>query len=467
MSASDDIADLGAVEAGRRVAEGSLSPVALTEAALDRIDRLDGRLHAFACRLNDQALAQARQLEAEARNGRLRSALHGVPVAVKDLCDIEGVPTAAGLPMFRAGRATADSTVVARLKEAGCVIVGKTELSEGALALHHPEVTLPVNPWRGDLWTGSSSSGSGVAVAAGMVAAAIGSDTGGSIRFPALCNGLVGVKTTWGRVSRHGVFPLSWTLDHVGPLAREVSGAAAMLQIIAGSDANDMTSLTAPVPDYLSAVKAGVSGLRIGFDEAYATAGVMPETVSAMARAIDILTGAGAVLTGYSMPDTRAANAAWTPICLSEAYCVHEDLKASDQSGYSPAFRAALEMGRAVTGADYARANIVRRDFAGRLDRVFEDVDLLLVPVTPNPVPTVEEFAQICPDPDGLEQLIRFTCIYDVSGHPTITLPAGRTAAGGPIAFQLVAPHLGEAALFRAGQVCEEGFGPGARPGLR
>ncbi len=459
-----NLAELGGVEAGRKVASGAISPVDLTEAALDRIGRLDDRLHAFACILSQEARAQARDLEAEARAGKLRSALHGVPVAVKDLCDIEGAPTAAGLPMFRNRRANADSTVVARLRDAGCVIVGKTELSEGALPGHHPDVTVPVNPWRGDLWTGSSSSGSGVAVAAGMVAAAIGSDTGGSIRFPALCNGLVGVKATWGRVSRYGVFPLSWTLDHVGPLARKVEDAAALLQAIAGRDDKDPTSLLAPVPDYLGATSIGVKGLRIGFDESYATSGVLPETVAAMARALDILTGRGAVLTRYAMPDTVAANAAFTPICLAEAFCVHEDLGVTGRDGYSTGFCEALEAGRAVTGADYARAHLVRREFTGQLDRVFDDVDLLLVPVTPNQVPTVEEFARICSDPEGLEQLIRFTCIYNVSGHPTITLPAGLTKTGEPIAFQLVAPHLGEAALFRAGQVWEDDFGWTERP---
>lgn len=461
-----DLTELGGVEAAAKIAAGDISSVDLTRAAIARVDALDDRLHAFALRMDDDALAQAEALDKETQAGQSRGPLHGVPVAVKDLCDIEGAPTAAGLPMFRQRKAQSDATVVARLKAAGCVILGKTELSEGALALHHPDVTLPVNPWRGDLWTGSSSSGSGVSVAAGMVPGAIGSDTGGSIRFPALCNGLVGLKPTWGRVSRHGVFPLSWTLDHVGPLARRVEDAAAMLQAIAGRDDRDTTSLVAPVPDYLAATKQGVKGLRIGFDEAYATDGVMPDTIAAMKRAIEILTGQGATLSDYTMPDTTEANAAWTPICLSEAFCVHEDLAVDTPEGYSEGFRESLAAGKAFTGADYARANIVRRQFAGALNRVFADVDLLLVPVTPNPVPTVEEFARICPDPEGLEKLIRFTCLYDVSGHPTITLPAGLSGTGEPLAFQLVAPHLGEDTLVRAGQVWETEFGFTDRPQL-
>lgn len=462
----NDITELSGIEAGRRIAEGKLTSADLVRAALDRADRLDGRLHAFALRLDDDALAQAEALDRETEEGRSRGPLHGVPVAVKDLCDMAGQPTAAGLPMFRDCRAQADATVVERLRAAGCVIIGKTELSEGALALHHPDVTKPVNPWRADLWTGSSSSGSGVSVAAGIVPGAIGSDTGGSIRFPALCNGIVGLKPTWGRVSRHGVFPLSWTLDHVGPLARTVEDAAAMLQAIAGRDDRDSTSLAAPVPDYLAATRAGVRGLRIGFDAAYATEGVLPDTVAAMERALDILESAGATRCAYTMPDSAAANAAWTPICLSEAYSAHEELAVTTPEGYSEGFRAALAAGKGFTGADYARANIERRKFAGALARVFEEVDLLLVPVTPNAVPTVEEFARICPDPEGLERLIRYTCLYDVSGNPTITLPAGLSEAGEPLAFQLVAPHLEEARLFAAGAAVQTAFGFDARPPL-
>lgn len=454
-----DLTKLSAVEAGRKIAAGQFKSVDLVAAALVRAETLDDRLHAFALRLDEDALAEAKALDAETAEGKSRGPLHGVPVAVKDLCDMAGHPTAAGLPMFRGRTAKADATVVERLRAAGCVIIGKTELSEGALALHHPDVTKPVNPWRDDLWTGSSSSGSGVSVAAGIVPAAIGSDTGGSIRFPALCNGIVGLKPTWGRVSRHGVFPLSWTLDHVGPLARTVEDAAAMLQAIAGRDDNDSTTIPAPVPDYLAATGAGVKGLRIGFDEGYATDGVIPETVAAMKKALASLEGQGATICDYTMPDTSAANAAWTPICLSEAWSVHEELAVDTPEGYSEGFREALAAGKAFTGADYARANLARREFVGALDRVFAEVDLLLVPVTPNPVPTVEEFARICPDPDGLERLIRFTCLYDVSGNPTITLPAGLSETGEPLAFQLVAPRLEEARLFQAGKVVEEAFG--------
>ena len=462
----DELCELGAVEAGRLIRKGELSPVELTEAYLARIGTLQPRLHAYSHLMPELALAQAREREQEASRHEFRGPLHGVPVAVKDLCDTVEAPTSAGFPMFRNRRAAANATVVDRLDESGAVLLGKTTLSEGALALHHPDVTLPINPWRAELWTGSSSSGSGVATAAGMCAAAIGTDTGGSIRFPALCNAVVGLKPTWGRVSRHGVFPLSWTLDHVGPLARRVEDAAAMLKVVAGRDENDPTSLSAPVPDYLSSLTESLKGLRVGFDEAYATDGVLDDTVKLMQRVIEILAARGAVIADVRMPDTDAAQSAWTPICLSEALCVHDQLEGAFPAGYSESFKQFLSAGAAVTGAQYARANLARRQFAGNLDALFESVDLMVVPVTPNPVPTVDEFARICPDPEGLERLIRFTCIYDVSGHPTITLPGGLSSTGEPLAFQLVGPRLSEALLCRAGFAWQTDFGWQAGPPL-
>jgi len=461
-----DLTKLGGVEAGRLIREKKLSPAELTEAYLARIERLDPRLHAYAHVMAEPARRQAKEREREAQAGHIRGPLHGVPIAVKDLCDTRDAPTAAGFPMFRNRRQKADATVVERLETAGAILIGKAQLSEGALAIHHPDVALPVNPWRADLWTGSSSSGSGVAAAAELCAAAIGTDTGGSIRFPAICNAVVGIKPTWGRVSRHGVFPLSWTLDHVGSLARRVEDAAALLGAVAGRDDKDPTSLSAPVPDYLAGLSTSLKGLRLGFDEAYATTGVLPETVARLRQAIEILIGRGARLTAIKMPETSEAIRAWTPICLSEACCVHEKLEGADPAGYSEGFRQFLTAGAAVTGMDYARANLARRQFAGNLDALFQTIDLMIVPVTPNPVPTVEEFARICPDPEGLERLIKFTCIYDVSGHPTITLPAGMSSTGEPLAFQLVGPRLSEDVLCCAGQAWQSEFGWQGRPKL-
>ena len=456
--------EMGLREAAQAVAQRALSPRELTAATLDRIDALQPRLHAFAHVMRNEALERAQTLEDEAARGELRGPLHGVTIAVKDLCDTEAIPTAVGMPRFRNRLPKDDATVVKRLYDAGAVIVGKAEMSEGALALHHPDVVAPVNPWRADLWTGSSSSGSGVATAAGLCQAAIGTDTGGSIRFPSLNNAIVGIKPTWGRVSRHGVFPLSWTLDHVGPMARRVEDAAVVLGVIAGRDPADATSLAAPVPDYAGDLDKSLKGLRLGFDERYATTDVLAETQAVLSKAIDILVARGVTLHAIDMPETRDAIGAWMPVCLSEAVCVHKDLHGVQAEGYSESFQQFLDAGQDVTGEAYARANLARRHFAGNLNALFEEIDLMIVPVTGNAVPTVEEFARICPDPEGLERLIYFTCIYDVSGHPTITLPAGLSASGEPLGFQLVAAHLGESLLCRAGHAWQVDFGWDRRP---
>ena len=451
-----DLNKIGAVEAGKLIAKKELSAVELVSSSISRINALDEKLHAFILRFDEHAVNSAKLLDEELKNSGPRGPLHGVPIAVKDLCDMQGTPTSAGLPNKEKTLASADATVVERLSAAGCIIVGKTQLSEGALALHHPEVKRPVNPVNPNLWTGSSSSGSGVSVASGMVPAAIGTDTGGSIRFPALCNGIVGLKPTWGRVSRNGIFPLSWTLDHVGPLARKVEDTASILQVIAGRDSLDKTTSLQKVPNYLSNIKKGIRGLVVGFDEHYSTTGVHQETINALSLAIKIFSEAGAEITSYQMPETKDANAAWTPICLSEAFCVHQKTFSQHKNDLSSNFKEALEYGKQVTGADYARANIERIKFSGELERIFESVDLLLVPVMPNEIPTVDEFARICPDPDGLERLIKYTCLYDVSGNPTITLPAGFSKDGLPFGFQLVAPRFGEAMLFNAGEIWEK-----------
>src|ERR1700682_2289333 len=262
------------VEIGQRIQKRELSPVEATQAQLDRIARLDGQLKSYAYVMASSALEQAHAAEREIGSGKVRGPLHGVPIAVKDLCWTKDAPTAAGMRIYRDNRPTQDATVVARLKEAGAVILGKLQLTEGAYADHHPDIDPPRNPWDATLWPGASSSGSGVATAAGLCYGSLGSDTGGSIRFPSAANSVTGVKPTWGRVSRHGIFPLAESLDHIGPMARSAADAAAVLGIIAGTDANDPTSLLAPVPDYLAEIGGGLRGVRIGIDATFNAGGV-------------------------------------------------------------------------------------------------------------------------------------------------------------------------------------------------
>src|SRR4051795_12647075 len=259
--ATTDLHYLGLVDVGRKIQAKELSPVEATKAMLGRIEKLDSKLKSFAHVMADSALADAATAEKEIASGRIKGPLHGVPVAVKDLCWAKGAPAAHGMTIHRDFRPTEDATVVARLKEAGAIILGKLQQTEGAYADHHPKIDPPKNPWNADLWPGASSSGSGVATAAGLCFGSLGSDTGGSIRFPSAANGITGLKPTWGRVSRHGVFALAESSDHVGPMARSAADAGAILGVIAGRDSSDPTTLVAPVPDYLAELDKGIRAL--------------------------------------------------------------------------------------------------------------------------------------------------------------------------------------------------------------
>lgn len=252
---------------------GEISPVELTEWMLLRIAEVDDGLKSYATVSSDRALEAARQAEQEILAGRYRGPLHGIPIAVKDLCFTNGIRTMGGMGVLKDFVPDYDATVISRLESAGAVLLGKLNLTEGALLGYHRDFDIPVNPWNADYWAGASSSGSGVATAAGLCFASLGTDTGGSIRYPSMANGIVGLKPTYGRVSRYGVLPLGETLDHVGPMTRRSVDAAIMLEAIAGHDVNDTTSLQDPVPDMLANIAAGVDGLRIGFDRPYATDG--------------------------------------------------------------------------------------------------------------------------------------------------------------------------------------------------
>src|SRR5882757_5099941 len=282
------------VEIGQRIRKRELSPVEATQAQLDRIARLDGQLKSYAYVMASPALEQAHAAEKGIAAGKVRGPLHGVPIAVKDLCWTKDAPTAAGMTIYRDYRPSEDATVVSRLKEAGAVILGKLQLTEGAYADHHPEIDPPRNPWDATLWSGASSSGSGVATAAGLCYGSLGSDTGGSIRFPSAANGVTGLKPTWGRVSRYGVFELAATLDHIGPMARSAADCGAILGIIAGQDPKDTTTLPGSVPDYLAGIAEGIRGLRIGYDASWSETGVDEPTVAVVKAARETLAKLGA-----------------------------------------------------------------------------------------------------------------------------------------------------------------------------
>ena len=436
---------------GAAMRRGETSPVEITRMELDRIEKLQPSLHPFATVTADLALAQAEAREKELKSGMDRGPLHGVPFAVKDLCFTKGIPTASGTSIYRDWRPDYDATVVERLREAGAVLLGKLELTEGATGEHHPDVTKPVNPWDASRWTGVSSSGSGVATAAGMCFGSLGSDTAGSIRFPSACNGLTGIKPTWGRVSRYGVFPLAETLDHIGPMARNAKDAAAILGAIAGADPNDPTALNAPVPNYLSGIGEGIRGLRIGIDWSYA-GDVTDESVKkALEEAIRTLEKQGAIIVPVTFPVIDDVFMAGLTFFSVEVALAHETTYPARKDEYGPALAMQIELGRAAGGMDMARAQNARLAFSGKLRTLFDGIDLLAVPAIAMEVPTPDEANAMFADIEkGLPRIVRFTLPFDASGSPTITLPCGVDARGLPIGFQLVGPHLSEALIARA-----------------
>ncbi|MBL8583683.1 MAG: amidase [Rhizobiaceae bacterium] len=435
---------------------GAISPVEVVRSMLDRIDTLDGTYHSYITVMADQALARARIAEQELSGGLRRGPLHGVPLAVKDLLYTKDAPTSAGMSIYRDFVPDYDATVIARLYAAGAIILGKLSLTEGAYTNNHPVFPTPINPWNAEYWAGTSSNGSGVATTTGMAFGALSTDTGGSIRFPSACNSLTAVKPTWGRVSRHGCFTLSHSLDHIGPFARSALDASFILRAIAGPDDNDPTALRAAVPDYVSATMRGVSGLRIGYDESYVSTRTDPEVVAAVEAARHVLASLGARIRPLSFPSPYEALKGWFDICGAETAKVHEKTYPSRAADYHAGMAGLIEHGLKVSGEAVAKAWVNRLEFSGRLAAAFEDVDLMLIPTMTTPTPTLAELEAFGADDDVLLQMIRYTAPFDLSGNPTIVLPAGFSRNGLPISLQLVGKHLSEDILIAAGHAFQQ-----------
>jgi amidase len=431
-----------------------VTSVEATRAVLDRIHKLNPTLRAYLTVLDDSALRQAEAADKEIRAGKWRGPLHGVPVAVKDLCWTKGVATTCASKVLRDFRPTSNATVVDRFEDAGAVLLGKLHLTEFAMAWYHPDIPTPLNPWNPALWPGASSSGSGAAIAAGLCYAAIGTDTGGSIRFPSAANGIVGLKPTWGRVSRHGVFPLGESLDHIGPMTRSVADAALVLGVIAGRDPKDDTSLDAPLDDYAAAAGAGAFSIRVGFDEKY-VAGASSDVATAITNAVRDLEKIGARIIKVKMPDIEPCLSAWTTLCASEAAAGHAATFPSRASDYGQGFRSFLEHGASLRGRDYADAQMVRERFARRFNALFDQVDMIACPSMASA--TLPNNA-IPPDADsfkGPNPLLAFTAPFNFSRNPTLSMPGGDGKGGPPPSLQLVGRLLGEATLIRAGAAYE------------
>ncbi len=441
-------------ELAARLESRALSPVEVTRQMLERIGALDSSLHSFVSVLPESALEEARKAEDEIGRGAWRGPLHGVPVAVKDLCATKGERTTCGTRVYRDWIPDHDACVIEKLRAAGAVLLGKLAMTEGASAEHHPDVVPPQNPWDAARWTGVSSSGSGVATSAGLCFASLGSDTGGSIRCPSACCGLVGLKPTYGLVSCYGVFPLAPSLDHVGPMTRSTRDAACMLQCLAGFDARDPASLRGAVPDYLGTIGDGIRGVRIGLDDAYVRKGTHPEVHDALLRALDVLSDLGAVVVEIHMHALDALLRDFPNLSYVESLLSHESTFPARVDEYGPSLRAQLEAAAEVSGIAHARAEQRRRRFSAELASRFEQVDLIACPGFQTPAPLLSALPHQADDPPW-QELIHFTAPYDYSGSPTLCVPDGFSSEGQPLSLQLIARHREESLLFRAGHAFE------------
>jgi aspartyl-tRNA(Asn)/glutamyl-tRNA(Gln) amidotransferase subunit A len=454
----EELCDLPLVAVAERIRRRDLSPVEVTERVLARIAALDARFNAFVTVLAERAMDEAREAEGEILAGAYRGPLHGMPVSVKDLFFTKGVRTTAGSRVLADFVPDEDATVVERLRTAGAVLVGKTNMLEFAYAAVHHDFGASLNPWDVTRSSSGSSSGSAVAVATGMGYGSIGSDTGGSIRLPAAYNGIVGLKPTYGRVSRHGGVPVSWSADHFGPMTRTVADTAALLGAIAGEDARDPTSGRVPVPEYLAGIGAGVAGKRIGVAEVYLRRHVAPEVGRLVEAGIATMEGLGATVVEIAPPPPSEAVPALLAILMPEATAYHLPWLRERPQDYSPAVRERLELGAVTPAVSYIQAQQVRRRFTDAFRRAMEGVDLVVTPSGPTAATPLEGdlITGDEADPRVLAALIAFSGPFDLTGFPAISIPCGFTEGGLPVGMQLVARPWDEAPLLAAAHAYEQ-----------
>lgn len=434
-----------------------ITSVEATAAQLERISQLDPVLASYALVTSEAALADASVADAEIAAGKYRGPLHGVPIGVKDLFYTKGTPTSGGMAIHRDFRPNEDATAVARLRASGAVILGKLKMTEGAYSDHHPSVVPPRNPWNPTYWTGISSSGPAVATAAGMCYGSLASDTGGSIRWPCAATGLTGIKPTWGRVSRFGVFDLAPTMDHVGTMARSARDAAVLLGAIAGHDPKDPTTLPSPVPDYFAL--DDVRGLRIGIDARWNNDGVDDSVCEVLKGATAIFVQLGATMVDLTVPNVEQSVADWPTICAVEAALAHKATYPARKNEYGPVLASVLETGRAVAAIELQRCLRRRMELRVQFAELFRKVDVLLAPAQAFAPLSLDTIRTLGDQPELVLKLQRFTAPFDITGDPTATLPGSFNERGLPIAFQLIAGHLGEPQLIRAARAFQKATG--------
>jgi amidase len=454
----DEIVWLDAEGLQRALEADRLDARTIVDAFLARIERLDPALRSWSIVHAERARAAADQRDARRRRGEPMGPLEGVTVALKDLCDVAGEPTRAGTTVLGDVPAQEDAEVVTRLEAAGALVLGKVKMTEGAFVEHHESVAPPINPWNAGRWTGISSSGSGVAAAAGLCTIALGTDTGGSIRYPSGACGLTGLKPTHGRVSLRGVYPLASSLDHIGPMGRSVGDVAKSFRVLAGHDPRDPWSLAdhpvvAPLDD-----RASVRGRVIGYDPVFSEAGVDPEVVATLQAAIDALRGQGVEVVEMRLPDVDAALASWVQLGSAEMANAHAATYPSRASEYGGEFARTLDHGLNVSGREVAAAWAIRLALTRRLAGCFTagaagGLDALICPVIPGRfgAGAILTRDETLPFEAAAGLATRFASPFNLSGSPSLTLCGGFDGDGAPIGFQLVGRHCDESTLLELG----------------
>ena len=459
----NEIPFLSATELADLLRAGEVSPVEATEAYLARIEQVDPALNSYITVTAEQALAEARQAESEIAAGKYRGPLHGVPVAVKDQFCTHGVQTTGGSEILRDYVPDYDATVMAKLKEAGAVLLGKLNMSEFAMgdAFHHP-YGRPRNPWDLSRNPGTSSSGSGAATAAFLCATSLGEDTAGSIRGPAAFCGLVGIRTTWGLVSRYGMLASTWSMDAAGPISRTVRDCAVTLGAIAGYDPNDPYTRNAPVPNYLEGIDAGIQGLRVGvISDRINADGVEPDVREAVNRAVAHMGELGAVAEEVSIPLIAQSAAVSTTLIYTDATAVHRKGLEHHPEKYDYNNRVRLLTGALIPAQAHHKANRLRHMLRDQVLQALERVDVLVLPtssVQATPIPTEAGMAR-----NGKEEFLTmlggrrtYTTPSNLAGVPGLSINCGFTSDGLPVGLQMVGRPYGEPTLFRAAYVYEQ-----------
>lgn len=453
---SNDLCYLTITDAAAGLRRKEFSPLELTKACLARIEAIDGKLHSFITLTTDRALEQAREAEKELHSGMDRGLLHGIPIALKDLYATKAIRTTCHSAVLEHWIPDHDATAVTKLQEAGTILLGKLGMHEFAFGGPSVDAPFPAvrNPWNTAHIPGGSSSGSGAALAAGLCYGALGSDTGGSIRTPSSHCGIVGIKPTYGRVSRRGVVPLSWSLDHAGPMARSVEDCAILLQAIAGYDAKDPASANLAVPDFRAGLRDGIKGLRVGvpranwFDE---NKGTDAGTGAVFNEALKILASLGAAIVeidGKAFSNARKAN---QTILVCEAYAYHEKTLQATPMNFGSSVRRRMLEGAFLSAADYITAQRARSVLNDQIRANFSRVDVFAVPGAARPP---EAFESMDPNEQNLRP--NFTNPFNLTGLPAISVPCGLTSGNLPVGLQIVAQPFEEATCFRAAFAYEQ-----------